>query len=83
MPTPELSVSRHIRAAFKTLRARTRGETGVTLITAVLALSVLSTAGTTVVFFSSSNARSSAYAADHENAGNLAGAGMNFARSTL
>lgn len=65
------------------LAERMRCEAGVTLITAVMALAALSSAGATVVFFSSSDARNSAYAADHQNAGNLAEAGMNFARSTL
>ena len=36
-----------------------------------------------MVYFSSSNARSSAFAADHGHAASFAEAGMNFARSTL
>lgn len=79
----EISPASLARRALRSLRGRVRSEAGVTLITAVLALSVLSAAGATVVFFSSSNARSSAFAADHQSAGSLAEAGMNFARSTL
>lgn len=48
-----------------------------------MALSILSGAGATVVYFSSANTRSSAYAADHQSALDYAEAGMNFARSTL
>ena len=79
MAAPERTHTR----PFGALRSRLRCEAGVTLITAVLALAALSSAGATVVFFSSSNARNSAFAADHQGAHGLAEAGMNFARSTL
>ena len=44
---------------------------------------MLAVSGATVVYFSSSNLRSAAYAADHQGAAGFAEAGMNFARSTL
>jgi hypothetical protein len=78
-PIPSNIFARSIAALAK----RCREESGVTLITAVMALSVLSAAGSSVVYFSSTNTRSAAYAETHQNALGFSEAGMNFARSTL
>ena len=83
MLAPDFTPTRRGRRVWRALGPRIRGEAGITLITAVLAMSALSSAGATVVYFSSSNARSSAYAADRHGASGLAEAGLNLARSTL
>ena len=86
MGLPDFIPARFAHAACRgrrTFARRLSSEAGITLITAVLAMSALSSAGATVVYFSSSNARSSAYAADQHGAAGLAEAGLNLARSTL
>lgn len=83
MPSPGFLPLQSLIRQLSALARRCRSESGVTLITAVMALSILSGAGASVVYFSSANTRSSAYAADHQSALDLAEAGMNFARSTL
>ena len=86
MGLPDFIPARFAHAACRgrrTFARRLSSEAGITLITAVLAMSSLSSAGATVVYFSSSNARSSAYAADQHGAAGLAEAGLNLARSTL
>ena len=82
MGAPRFSAAR-LGRRLSSIIERTKSQAGVTLVTSVLALSVLSSAGASVVYFSSSNARNSAYAADRQDAASLAEAGMNFARSTL
>jgi hypothetical protein len=65
------------------MRQRLKDESGIALVMAVGILAVLMVAGATVVFYASSNARSSEYSADDTRALNLAEAGENYARAVL
>ena len=62
---------------------RVRDESGMALIMAVGILAVLMIAGSAIVYYAGSNARSSEYSADDAKALNLAEAGMNYARAIL
>ncbi|MEZ5100441.1 MAG: pilus assembly PilX N-terminal domain-containing protein [Thermoleophilia bacterium] len=70
-------------AARRSLAARVRDEAGVTLIIALLTLSVISAIGGTVIHFSTAGARSSSLSSTQQKSLDLAEAGMNLARSTL
>jgi hypothetical protein len=82
IPRPLLTL-RPLAASIASRAHALRSETGVALATAVLTLSVLTGAGASVVYFSTSTFRSSAFQADEQAALDLAEAGMNLARSTL
>jgi hypothetical protein len=71
-----------VRTGGKFMR-RLRDEGGLALVMAVGILAVLMIAGLTIVYYASSNARSSEYSADDARAVNLAEAGMNYARAVL
>jgi hypothetical protein len=65
------------------LRQRLRDESGIALVMAIGILTVLMIAGSAVVYYATSNARSSEYSADNQKALNLAEAGLNYARAVL
>jgi hypothetical protein len=65
------------------MRRRLNDEGGIALVMAVGILAVLMIGGATVIFYATSNARSSEYSADDAKALNLAEAGENYARAVL
>jgi hypothetical protein len=65
------------------LRQRLRDESGIALVMAIGILTVLMIAGSAVVWYATSNARSSEHSADNQKALNLAEAGLNYARAVL
>jgi Tfp pilus assembly protein PilX len=65
------------------MRRRLRDESGIALVMAIGIMMVLMIAGTAVVFYAGSNARSAEHSADNARAVNLGEAGMNYARAIL
>ncbi len=65
------------------MRRFLRDESGVTLVMAVCILSVLMTAGATLVYFANAGARHAEVSTEDARALDLAEAGMNYARSVL
>jgi Tfp pilus assembly protein PilX len=65
------------------MRRRLKSESGIALVMAVGVMTVLMIAGSAVVFYAGSNARSSEHSADNAKAVHLGEAGMNYARAIL
>jgi Tfp pilus assembly protein PilX len=65
------------------MRQRLNNESGIALVMAIGILSVLMIAGSSVVYYAGSNARSAEYSGDDTKAVNLGEAGMNYARAIL
>jgi predicted acyltransferase (DUF342 family)/Tfp pilus assembly protein PilX len=65
------------------MRRRLRDESGIALVMAVGIMAALMVAGSTVVFYAGSNARSAEHSTDDARALNLGEAGMNYARAIL
>jgi Tfp pilus assembly protein PilX len=65
------------------MRRNVRDESGVTLVMAVLIMSILMLTGSTLIAYASSNNRHAEYSSDDTIALNVAEAGMNYARSIL
>jgi Tfp pilus assembly protein PilX len=65
------------------MRRRLKDESGIALVMAIGIMMVLMIAGTAVVFYAGSNARSAEHSADDARAVNLGEAGMNYARAIL
>jgi hypothetical protein len=65
------------------MRRRLKNESGIALVMAIGILMVLMIAGSAVVFYAGSNARSAEHSAEDAKALNLAEAGMNYARAVL
>jgi hypothetical protein len=65
------------------MRRRLKDDSGIALVMAIGIMMVLMIAGTAVVFYAGSNARSAEYSADEARAVNLGEAGMNYARAVL
>jgi hypothetical protein len=83
VPTPSGEVPPLPRPLAQLVLRRLRDERGIALIAAIGILGVLSLTGTSVVFYSSANARSSAHSGDVRVAAHVAEGGFNYAVAIL